>query len=72
MKSIWYNVEHVRGVLGGAVVTSISNDVSLWGAFEWSATPQGFKHWSDITHGRKKLSKRSRQYLNKLLAHNPK
>ncbi len=34
----------------------------------WNGTVQGAFHWSQVFEGQKKLSKRSRRYLNKLLS----
>lgn len=40
---------------------------ALMRALGWSETVQGPLHWCKVFYGQKKLSKRSRRYLNKLL-----
>lgn len=50
----------IREALGG-------NVEMIQAAFYFGDTPQGHNHWWDVSHGIKRLSKRSRQYLNKLL-----
>ena len=55
-----YNKRPIIQALGG-------NVFKLYGAFAFDDSPQGFNHWLDVANSRKKLSKRSRQYLNKLL-----
>lgn len=57
---MYHDKASVREVLNGDVS-------SLMMAFKWKGSPQGGQHWIDIIANRKKLSKRSRQYLNKLL-----
>lgn len=51
----------VIAVLGGEREALIS-------AVHWRCTPQGDRHWFEICSGTKRLSKRSRQYLNKLIS----
>ena len=55
-----HNKKAIREVLNGDVA-------ELSAALIWRNSPQGVTHWVDIAFGYKKLSKRSRQYLNKLL-----
>lgn len=53
--------EALKKAIGG-------NVEALWYAFTWCFTPQGHEHWESIYSGRRKMSKRSRRYLNKLLS----
>lgn len=52
--------DNIRRVLGGEVSL-------LLDCLFWIRTPQGGIHWQQVYCGNKRLSKRSRQYLNKLL-----
>lgn len=55
-----FNPIYVQEALNG-------DALSIMYAFWWRDTPQGFWHWSNIYTGDKRMSKRTRQYLNKLL-----
>lgn len=71
-KKLWNNTEYssaapimdrrrLQDVLAG-------DTTGLMLGLHWSRTPQGGRHWSKVYEGQKKLSKRSRRYLNKLLS----
>lgn len=71
-KKLWKNTEYseaapimdrrkLQDVLAG-------DTLGLMHGLHWSRTPQGSTHWAKVYGGEKKLSKRSRRYLNKLLS----
>lgn len=70
-KKLWRDTEFSEGVpiMDRRKLQDVlaGDALGLMLGLHWSRTPQGSKHWAQVYAGEKKLSKRSRRYLNKLL-----